>query len=120
MLPELDAAVDMLGEFEFGELVTAVGGDLVVTVWVLVDTVGLVTALLVINFSAMLETAELEAAEELVEAVVLVGEVAVELVAALRAWNSAALLLSFNLFFSLFLFIWNDWLGKGGSGWGMR
>ena len=79
MLPELDAAVDMLGEFEFGELVTAVGGDLVVTVWVLVDTVGLVTALLVINFSAMLETAELEAAEELVEAVVLAGEVAVEL-----------------------------------------
>ena len=40
MLPELDAAVHMLREFEFGELVTAVGGDLVVTVWVLVDTCG--------------------------------------------------------------------------------
>ena len=114
MLPELDAALDMLREFEFGELVTAVGGDLVVTVWVLVDTVGLVTALLVINFKAMLETAELEAAEELVEAVVLVGEVAVELVAALRAWNSAALLLSFNLFFSLFLLVGHEWLGTGG------
>ena len=37
---------------------------------------GLVTALLVINFSAMLETAEIEAAGELVEAVVLLGEVA--------------------------------------------
>ena len=107
MLPELDAAVDMLGEFEFGELVTAVGGDLVVTV-------GLVTALLVINFSAILETAELESAGELVEEVVLVGEVAAELVAALRAWNSAALLLSFNLFFSLFLLDGHEWLGTGG------
>ena len=62
----------------------------------------------------MLETAELEAAEELVEAVVLVGEVAVELVAALRAWNSAALLLSFILFFSLFLLVGHEWLGTGG------
>jgi hypothetical protein len=108
LLPELVTAVAMFGQFEGGKLVT---------VLVVVDTVGLVTASVI---TAMLETAELVAAEELVEAVVLVGEVAVELVAALRAWKSAALLLSFNLFFSLFLFIWNDWLGKGGSGWGMR
>ena len=96
LLPGLVAAVAMFGQFE--------GGKLVTTVWVVVDTVGLVTALL-----AMLETAEL-VSEELVEVVV---EVAVELVAALRAWKAAALLLSFNLFFSLFLFV-------GGSGWGWR
>ena len=97
VLLRLDTSVDMLRESEFGGLEAAVGGDFVVTVWVLVETLGLVTALLVTNFSAMLETAELEAAEELVEAVVLVGDVAAELVAALQAWNSAALLLSFNL-----------------------
>ena len=74
LLPELDTAVAM-----FGELVTAGAGDLV---WVLEDTVGLVAAS---EVTAILETAELVAAEELVEAVVLAGEVAVELVAALRA-----------------------------------
>ena len=120
VLLRLDTSVDMLRESEFGGLEAAVGGDFVVTVWVLVATLGLVTALLVTNFSAMLETAELEAAEELVEAVVLVGEVAAELVAALRAWNSAALLLSFNLFFSLFLLVGDEFLGAGGEGWGMR
>ena len=74
LLPELDTAVAM-----FGELVTAGAGDLV---WVLEDTVGLVAAS---EVTAILETAELVAAEELSEAVVLAGEVAVELVAALRA-----------------------------------
>ena len=51
---------------------------------------------------------------ELVEAVFLVGEVAAELVAALRAWNSAALLLSFTLFFSLFLLVGHERMGTGG------
>ena len=74
LLPELDTAVAM-----FVGLVTAGAGDLV---WVLEDTVGLVAAS---EVTAILETAELVAAEELVEAVVLAGEVAVELEAALRA-----------------------------------
>jgi hypothetical protein len=70
------------------ELVTAVAiwqfeGGKLVTVWVVVNPVGLVLALLVL---AILETVEL-VAEELVEAVVVVEEVVVELVAALRAWN---------------------------------
>ena len=55
-----------------------------------------VTALL-----AMLDTAEL-VSDELVEVVV---EGALELVAALRAWKAAALLLSFSLFLSPFLFL---------------
>ena len=66
LLPELDTAVAMFGDL----------------VWVFEDTVGLVAAS---EVTAMLETAELVAAEELVEAGVLAGEVAVELEAALRA-----------------------------------
>ena len=89
LLPVLVAAVAMsAGHFEGWELVT--------TVWVFVDTVELVTALL-----AMLDTAEL-VSEELVE---VLAEEALELVAALRAWKAAALLLSFSLFLSLFLFL---------------
>ena len=53
VLLRLDTSVDMLRESEFGGLEAAVGGDFVVTVWVLVETLGLVTALLVTNFSAI-------------------------------------------------------------------
>ena len=84
LLPGLVAAVTT------GSVVVDIVG-LVTTGLVVVDTVGLVTALL-----AMLETAEL-VSEEPLEVVV---EVALELVAALRAWKAAALLLSFIFFFS--------------------
>ena len=53
LLPELVTAVAMFGQFEGGKLVT---------VLVVVDTVGLVTASVI---TAMLETAVLVAAEEL-------------------------------------------------------
>jgi hypothetical protein len=92
MLPELETFLAMFRQFEFWELVTAVGSDLV---WLLTNTVGLVTASVV--------TAILVAAEELVEGVVLVGEVAVELVcspASLKISCSFIVLQSFLFTFS--------------------